>query len=277
LNERPDIVPPQASASIYRGTVMHARMKPVTHRFTYRVFSLLIDVDALAQADKLSPVFSVARFNLLSFAEKDHGPRNGTPLRPYVEKLLAGANVDLRGGRILLLCYPRILGFVFNPLSVYYCYDDKGHLAALLYEVRNTFGEMHSYVAPIETHEIDPSGIKQERDKLFYVSPFLDMTMRYHFRLQPPGETLRVRILEKDQQGPILAATFSGTRQDVNTKTLLQAFFSMPLLSFKIVAAIHWEAARLWVKGLRLTPRPAPPSLASYRDASRAVLPDPHP
>jgi hypothetical protein len=251
---------------------MHARMKPVAHRFTYQVFSLLIDVGRLAEADRLSPVFSVSRWNLLSFSPKDHGPRDGSSLQTHVETLLANSGVDIAGGRVLLFCYPRVLGFVFNPLSIYYCYDAQERLVALVYEVRNTFGESHSYVAPIGVSETVGDGVRQERDKLFYVSPFLDMTMRYHFRLQPPADTLKVRILESDAEGPILAATFSGQRSEMRTGALLKAFFAMPLLTFKIVGAIHYEALRLWLKGLRLKPRPAPPEAASYRGANPEPL-----
>jgi DUF1365 family protein len=273
VTQAADFRPPQAAASLYRGPVMHARMKPVSHRFTYQVFSLLIDVDRLEEADRLSPVFSTSGWNLLSFSGSDHGPRDGTPLRAHVGRLLANCGLEIAGGRVLLFCYPRVLGFVFNPLSIYYCYDAQDRLAALVYEVRNTFGEAHSYVAPVKPHEAAQSGVRQERDKLFYVSPFLDMTMRYHFRLHPPGDTLKVRILETDADGPILAATFSGVRSDMKTGALLKAFFAMPLLTFKIVGAIHYEALRLWLKGLRIKPRPSPPAPASYRDANPDALP----
>jgi DUF1365 family protein len=268
-----DFRPPQAAASLYSGPVMHARMKPVSHRFTYQVFSLLIDVDRLEEANRLSPVFSVSRWNLLSFSPGDHGPRDGASLRAHVGRLLANCGVEIEGGRVLLFCYPRVLGFVFNPLSIYYCYDAQDRLAALVYEVRNTFGESHSYVAPVRPDEAADSGVRQERDKLFYVSPFLDMTMRYHFRLHPPGDTLKVRILETDAEGPILAATFAGVRSDMRTGALLKAFFAMPLLTFKIVGAIHYEALRLWLKGLRIKPRPAAPAPVSYRDSNPDALP----
>jgi DUF1365 family protein len=268
-----DFRPPDAAASLYSGPVMHARMKPVQHRFTYSVYSLLIDIDRLTEAHRLSPVFSVSRWNLLSFSPRDHGPRDGSSLRGHVDRLLATSRVDLTGGRVLLFCYPRVLGFVFNPLSIYYCYDARAQIVALIYEVRNTFGESHSYVAPIRAQETGASGVRQDRDKLFYVSPFLDMTMRYHFRLRPPGDDLKVRILESDAEGPILAATFSGIRSDMTTGALLKAFVAMPLLTFKIVGAIHYEALRLWLKGLRLVKRPAPPDPASFRDANPDALP----
>jgi DUF1365 family protein len=265
--------PPAACASLYTGTVMHHRMKPVTHRFSYRVFSLLVDLDRLQELHHASPVFSVGGWNLLSFREQDHGARDGSPLRAHVDDMLARAGCSIPGGRVLLLCYPRILGFVFNPLSIYYCYDADGEMAALVYEVRNTFGESHSYVAPLRA--LAPHGrIRQQRDKLFYVSPFLDMTMRYRFRLLPPGERLTVRILETDETGPILAATFSGHRSAVTTRNLLSAFFRIPVLTFKIVAAIHWEAMRLYVKGLRPRRRPAPPPHASFLEPPGSVLPE---
>ena len=183
MTQTADFKPPQAAASLYSGPVMHARMKPVSHRFTYQVFSLLIDVDRLEEANRLSPVFSVSRWNLLSFSPSDHGPRDGTPLRAHVSRLLANCGLEIEGGRVLLFCYPRVLGFVFNPLSIYYCYDRRTGSQRSSTRCATRSGESHSYVAPVKPQEAAESGVRQERDKLFYVSPFLDMTMRYHFRL----------------------------------------------------------------------------------------------
>lgn len=252
------------AASLYRGVVMHARLKPVGHRFTYRVASLAIDLDRLADADAQSALFSVNRRNLFAFREADHGPGDGTALRPWIDALLRDARVDLRSpGRIILLCYPRILGYVFNPLSVYYCYDDADHLTALVYEVRNTFGERHAYVAPVRAGEASEAGIRQECQKLFHVSPFLGMGLRYRFRLRPPDETVAVRILECDDDGPILAATFSGRRVSLGTAALLRTFGAIPLQSLKIIAGIRWEALKLWLKGARYHARPIAPAHAS--------------
>ncbi len=256
--------PPDSAVSLVPGTVMHARMKPKVHRFNYRVFNLLIDLDRLPEAGRASRLFSVGRrFNLASFRESDHGD-GATPLRAHVDALLAPVGVDLSGGRVLLWCYPRILGFVFNPISVYVCYRADGALAAVIYEVRNTFGEMHSYVAPVGEGELSEAGLRQERDKLLYVSPFLDMSLRYHFRLLPPGEEMRLRILETDSDGPILAATFSGTRRELTSTGLLQECLAMPFMTLKVVAGIHWEALKLWLKGVSLTTRPKPPKPVSY-------------
>jgi DUF1365 family protein len=261
---------PAAAASLYRGEVMHARMKPVPHRFTYRVFNLLIDLGRLDEAARSSRLFSVNRRNLLSFHEIDHGARDGSSLLAHAVRLLAEAGVDVSGGRVLLLCYPRLLGLVFNPLSVYYAYRADGTLAGVIYEVRNTFGEHHSYVAPVEPGDLSAAGLRQERAKLFYVSPFNDLAMRYLFRLRPPTDTVSVRILETDAEGPLLAATFKGERKPLTTRALLAALGSVPLLTATVVAGIHWEALKLWLKGLRLVPRPAAPAAVSYGDGSFA-------
>jgi len=243
------------AAALYVGDVMHARLKPMGHRFSYRVMSLLIDLDRLADADRQSPLFGVNRAALYSFHEADHGRRDGSSLRAYAQRCAAERGIDLTGGRVLLLCYPRLLGYTFNPLSVYFCYRADGELALLIYEVRNTFGDIHPYVLPVLSGEISDAGVRQQQDKLFYVSPFIEMAMRYHFRVLPPGERVQLRILEADREGPLLAATFNGSRRALNTKELLRAFFALPLVTMKIMAAIHWEALRLWLKGARLVPR----------------------
>ena len=244
------------AAALYFGEVMHARLKPIGHRFRYRVMSLLIDLDRLAAADRRSPLFGVNRAALYSFNEADHGGRDGSSLRLYAERHAAAHGVDLAGGRVLLLCYPRLLGFTFNPLSVYFCYRAGGELALMIYEVRNTLGDIHAYALPVQPGEISEAGVRQEQDKLFYVSPFIGMAMRYHFRVSPPGTRVKLRILETDREGPLLAATFSGRRRSLTTAALSRAFFALPLVTVKIVAAIHWQALLLWLKGARLTPRP---------------------
>ena len=245
-----------APAALYFGDVMHARLKPIGHRFSYRVMSLLIDLDRLEQADRQSPLFGVNRPALYSFHEADHGARDGSSLRHYVDRCAAENGIELSGGRVLLLCYPRLLGYTFNPLSVYFCHRANGELALVIYEVRNTFGDMHAYVLPVQPDQISDAGIRQSQEKLFYVSPFVEMAMRYHFRVMPPGERVKLRILETDHEGPLLAATFNGRRRILDTAGLLRAFVALPLVTLKIMAAIHWQALLLWLKGARLVPRP---------------------
>ncbi len=264
--------PPAGAAWLYPGDVMHARMKPKAHRFAYKVFCLLIDLDRLDAASAGARLFSVGRFNLLSFRESDHGAEaKDAPtghLRRYIDRLLAPAGIDASGGKVLLLCYPRLLGFAFNPISVYFVYDRAGACVALVYEVRNTFGEMHTYVCPIEAGQASAAGIRQERDKRFYVSPFMGPRMRYRFRILPPGERVNVRILETDAEGPVLAATFTGMRRDLTSAAILKACLMMPLMTLKVVAGIHWEALKLWFKGIEFHNRPIRPEPVSYRDTS---------
>jgi DUF1365 family protein len=263
-----------APAALYFGDVMHARLKPMGHRFTYRVMSLLIDLDRLDDADRTSRLFGVNRAALYSFHEKDHGERDGSSLRAYAQRCAAAHGIDLTGGRVELLCYPRLLGYTFNPLSVYFCHHADGMLALIIYEVRNTFGDIHSYVLPIADGEQTDAGIRQVQDKLFYVSPFIEKAMRYHFRVSPPADEVKLRILETDSEGPLLAATFHGRRTALTSRALLRSFVGLPLVTFKIMAAIHWEALRLWIKGARLVPRPKAPAantgLAS--EQSRAYI-----
>ena len=266
------------AAALYFGDVMHARLKPVGHRFSYRVMNLLIDLDRLDEADRQSRLFGVNRAALYSFHESDHGDRDGTSLRAYAQRCAGLHGIDLTDGRVLLLCYPRLFGYTFNPLSVYFCYRAGGGLALMIYEVRNTFGEIHPYILPVTPAQTSAAGIRQQQRKLFYVSPFIEMAMRYHFRISEPQDAVRIRILETDDTGPLLAATFNGKRRALTTAALLRSFFSLPVVTVKILAAIHWEALRLWIKGVRFVPRTkaktADPRLAAeyngaYTDAGR--------
>lgn len=261
--------PPDDVALIYPGTVMHARLKPFGHRFTYRVFSALFDLDRLDEANRASPLFSVNRFNLVSFHEADHLPKDSPSrsLRDHAAELAEQAGIG-RPVRILLLAYPRMAGFVFNPLSVYFCYDKADRLTAAIYEVRNTFGERHTYVCAVEDGQLTRSGLRQERTKIFYVSPFIDLGMRYHFRVQPPGETVRLRILETEGTEPLLAAMFSGEARPFSSATLAGQVARLPFMTLRVVAAIHWQALKLWLKGAKFHSRGKPPQPVSIEDAA---------
>jgi DUF1365 family protein len=262
--------PPEAAAALYVGDVMHQRMKPFGHRFRYRVFSMAIDLDRLDEADRLSALFSVNKRNAVSFHESDHGGRIGA--RAHADELLA--QVGLRARRIVLVCYPRILGYVFNPLSVYHAYDRHDQLIAMIYEVRNTFGERHTYVCPIGSGEVSDTGVRQSCDKIFHVSPFIEMGMRYNFRMLPPGKEIRWRILETDADGPLLAATFSGRQVGFTTRNLAWLTAAVPFLPIKIVGGIHWEALKLWLKGAKYISKPAPPapvSVVAQRETAEAA------
>lgn len=261
------------ASCLYTGTVMHRRFKPKQHRLSYRVFWALIDLDELPQLDKQLRLFSHGRFNLFGFYNRDHGDGSATPLRAQVEMHLGKAGIDLDGGAIRLLCMPRLLGFTFNPISVYYCYRRDGGLAALLYEVHNTFGQRHSYLIPVEGAPDGP--LEQHCLKAFYVSPFMDMDIAYTFRVTPPGERIALAIDGADthnsgQDGRVIVASLSGERRELTDAALLAAFAAFPLLTLKVVAGIHWEALKLWIKGMRLRPRPPAPQAITI--VSRPLL-----
>ncbi len=244
---------------LYNGKVMHARMKPVAHRFTYGVSTILIDIDRLDEANRQSFVFSVNRWNLVAFHERDHGFRDGSTLRQFVNRSLAEQGMAAPG-RVELLCYPSLLGFTFNPLAVFFCRDSDGTVTSLIYQVSNTFGETHCYVEPIREGQASESGIRQDRRKAFYVSPFLAMEMIYHFRIKPPQDEVAVRILETDSDGPILSATFHGVRREATTAGFLKSIFKTAGIAWKVMFGIHFEALRLWLKGLKLQDRPEKPA-----------------
>ena len=259
--------PPPAAGTLYEGNVMHARLKPFSHRFTYRVFSVLIDIGALDKLNAMSRLFSVNRFNVLSFFEKDHIDPRVSPvasgIKAHAETLLSNAGI-VRPARILLLAYPRVFGHAFNPISVYFVYDRANELSAVIYEVRNTFGERHSYVCPVAPGELGPAGLFQSRAKTLHVSPFIPMQARYDFRLQSPSDTLRFHILEHDSAGPLLAASFSAKAMALNSKNLLGLLVRIPLLGLKVVGLIHFEALRLWLKGAIFRKSPPPPAPSSH-------------
>jgi len=245
---------------IYDGEVMHSRLRPMRHRFVYRVFSLLLDLDQAPSLARRLRLFGHNRPALFALYDRDHGERDGSPLRPWVERQLAAHGVDLVGGRIYLHCLPRLLGYVFNPLSVYWCYDAAGALKAMIYEVKNTFGGQHAYVFPVRGARSPETQIRQRAAKAFYVSPFIEMDVEYRFRVGEPGEKLSLLIREGNAEGDILVATHNGDRRPLTDAGLLRAFCIYPVVTLKVIVGIHWEALRLWLKGAKLQPRPAGPA-----------------
>lgn len=246
------------TSCLYLGAVMHKRLRPFAHGFRYRVFSLFVDLDELPALDRKLRLFSHNRRNLFAFYDRDHGPRDGTPLRPWIDAHLRRADLDPAGGRVRLLCFPRMLGYVFNPLSIWFCHHADGHLLAVLYEVRNTFGERHGYLIPAAP-SAPGAPLAQQADKAFYVSPFLGMEAGYRFRLKVPDARLAVAIRQSVPEGDQLVARQSGRRVALNDRALLFVFFAYPLMTMKVIAAIHWQALRLWWRGAKLQNRPTPP------------------
>ena len=236
------------TSSIYNGTVIHKRFKPKTHYFKYSVFSLLIDLSELETLDKKIKFFSFNKFNLISFFEKDHGSRDGSSLIKWVKKNLYENNIQYNNITIKLLCYPRIFGYVFNPLSVFFIYDNNEKLISILYEVKNTFGEQHTYIFKVEN---DSKLFQHNCAKKFHVSPFIEMNCNYFFRILKPGEKISVIIDQYQTDEKILYASQDGKRVDFTSKELLKSYLKHPLMTFKIISAIHYEAFKLWTKGIK--------------------------
>lgn len=258
--------PSGAAGTLYCGKVMHQRLSPFGHRFSYSVFSLLVDIDRLEELGRMTTLLSVDRPGVLSFHTRDHVEQEKETVRAFADRLLAKAGIATPAERILLLAFPRMFGYAFNPLSTYFAYDAQGKLIAIVYAVRNTFGERHSYVAPVLPGEESAAGIRQSRTKIFHVSPFMDMGLRYHFRVLPPGKTVRLRIHETAGNTPVLAATFNGNAACVSDANLVRALVRFPFMTLKVIAGIHWEALKLWLKGARFRRSPPPPASASFGD-----------
>tara|TARA_B100001115_G_scaffold145308_1_gene113477 strand:+ start:694 stop:1452 length:759 start_codon:yes stop_codon:yes gene_type:complete len=235
------------TSSIYNGTVIHKRFKPKIHFFKYRVFSLLIDLSELDILDKKINYFSYNKFNLISFFDKDHGERDGSSIVEWVKKNLNENGLNTENIKIKLLCYPRILGYVFNPLSVFYVYDINEKLVSILYEVKNTFGEQHTYIFRVENNSL----LQHNCEKKFHVSPFIEMDCNYFFRILKPAEKISVIIDQYQSNEKILYASQDGKRADFTSSELIKSYLKHPLMTFKIISAIHFEAFKLWIKGIR--------------------------
>ena len=243
-------------AVLYRMRVMHARHQPFHHRFEYRIWTLLIDIDRIEEVAAQSRLMTAESPGLVSFRCRDHGARDGSPLRPWVEAALARHGLDDCAARIRLLAMPRVAGYVFNPISIYFCDRSNGTPGAVLYEVKNTFGDQHSYLARLD----GDAPWRHCAGKLLHVSPFFGMDCRYRFSLSVPGERFAIAIEQEDCAGALLlTATMNGRGVAMTDRALAAALLTLPFVTVKTIAAIHWEALKLWRKGARFHARPAPP------------------
>ncbi len=237
-------------SAIYDGWVMHRRLAPTHHGFRYHVFALLIDLDELETLSRLW-LFAWNRPGVASFHDRDHG--DGRDLRGWLDAKLADAGVIADGAKYVL-CYPRLFGYVFNPLSVWFCHRSDGQLAATIYEVHNTYGERHAYVLRADNND---ATIRQRCAKEFYVSPFLSMDCSYNFTIRPPGKDVLIAINEEEAGKPILTATFSGARKPLSDISLALMILRHPLMTVKVFLAIRFEALRLMWKGVKQRPHGA--------------------
>ncbi len=233
-------------SAIYQGHVAHTR--PGKHRLRYRVFMLALDIDELPRLSRTLKLFAHNKPSLLSIFDFDHANRRRQPIRSQIEDVLRDAGLACDGGAIVLLTMPRVFNYVFNPISVYFCYRRDGELAALVHEVSNTFGERHFYALPAEAKD---SRVKQACRKAFFVSPFLEPNLRYAFDVLTPGDSVGIAITVQRGDDVALTASFSGARSDLNDSNILRAWAGNPLMTLKVIAGIHWEALKMLTKGVR--------------------------
>ncbi len=254
------------NSAIYTGIVTHVRWKPFLHRLRFGLFALLLDLDEVDGLVRI-PFFSRNHFNLVSFHDADFGPRDGSDLRAWLTGEMAAAGRDDVPGRIRLLSLPRILGYQFNPLSVWFVDDGAGRLRWILYEIHNTFGESHSHLVEVSGSERFHHGFAKE----LFVSPFFDVEGGYRVRIKEPGDTLSIVIDYETDGTKALTATLRGGHRPFTGRNLLAAVVAYPLVTFKVIAGIHWEAAKLWAKGARYRRRPEPPAEAVSVELRRAA------
>ncbi len=232
---------------LYLGHVMHRRLRPKPNAFVYPVFYIGLPLRRLAKAN--CGIFSVDRPNVLGFRTADHGPRDGSPLLPWIEQLLRERGLP-SDGDIMLQTFPRVLGYVFNPVSFWYCHNAAGELIAVLADVNNTFGGHHAYLL----HHADGAPIRDgevlKADKSFHVSPFCEVEGGYRFRFHLDRPVPLVRIDYDDAEGELLLTSISGKAAAWTAGGLLRAFLRMPLLTLGVMARIHWQAFKLWLKGV---------------------------
>jgi DUF1365 family protein len=246
-----------SAPQLLTGRVFHERLRPAKHRFTVPVFFLRIPLSKLGELG--NALLSVDRWNLFSFMNRDHGPRDGTPIEPWVRRQLARAGMGEADGEIVLQAFPRMLGYVFNPISVFYCHDRAGALRAVLCEVSNTFGEHHNYLLAHADRRAIANGDWLTARKVFHVSPFCEVEGHYRFRFSGGDDRQYAQIDYHDPDGKLIVTTIHGRGEALSARGLFAAFFAFPWMTAGVTARIHWQAFRLWLKRVPWFSKPVPP------------------
>lgn len=240
------------NSALYTCKVMHHRLLPKKHRFIYSIFMFWIDLDEVsALAEKILP-FSHNRFNLFGFYDSDHFKQNEQdasiqlPVRQRVLDYLKKNNVSFIPDKIFLLTHVRILGYVFNPVSFYFCYDNVMQCRLVITEVSNTFGEMKIFIVD----QLADGKFVQEQIKYFYVSPFIGLDNTFLFRYTVPGEKLQLQINVRNAISTFFYSSLTGIKKEITARRLYLYFFKFPLITLRIITSIHWQALLIWIKGL---------------------------
>jgi len=244
-------------AELLLGKVMHRRLRPVANRFVYGVFFLRIPLSRLESMR--GPLLSINRWNLLSFDYRDHGARDGSHPLDWIRRLLAREGLGAADGEIWLQCFPRVCGYVFNPVSFWFCEDRAGRTRAVLAEVNNTFGEHHCYLLAHADARPIASGEALEARKVFHVSPFCTQRGGYRFRFLTQDAQRIARIDYADETGPLLITSLAGRGAPLGSRAILGALLRHPLMTFGVIARIHWQALRLWAKRVPFHAKPVLP------------------
>ncbi len=237
--------------------VSHTRLAPKRHALHYKIYYLCFPLSRLR--DISSKLLSVDHFNLFSFFQKDYG-FNSTHVEGWARTVLAQRGLDKADGDIVLLTLPRVLGYAFNPVSLWFCLDGAGALRTVIAEVNNTFGERHAYVCAHDDQRIIDKDDWLQTEKCFHVSPFLQVRGRYHFRFAYSEEKIGVWIDYYDGEEKMLITSVVGKREILNDASLLRCFFRYPAITFKVTAMIHYHALKLVMKGIKYRTKPTPPT-----------------
>ncbi len=261
------MVAPSYSSCLYECHVMHHRLSPKRHRFDFSFFMFYLDLDELPSLEKSLGLFGTKPSRLYRFLESDYLPLGPQPLKEKVQTILHREGIQTPLHRVRLLTHTRVLGYIFNPVSFYYCFDPNNVAFAVIAEVGNTFGEKKLFVLPRSEHPDSEDGFcfRGNAVKHFYVSPFSDLNLQFDFRLGVPDTQFKIAIDDCNaHHHPVVISRFKGTRKPLTNSTLLKMTLKFPLMTTQVISQIHWHAFLLWLKGVPFFKKEASPELQQH-------------